>query len=55
MYFIAIRLDNGEYRIVKHVSTKEDAAYIVRKVREHKLKADVLIFDNGKYKRLINI
>lgn len=55
MYFIAIRLDNGEYRIVKHVSTKEDAAYLVRKVREHKLKADVLIQQDGKYKRLVNI
>ena len=55
MYYIAIKVQSGEWRIVKHVSTKEDAVLTLATIRSHNITAAAFITRDGKFKRLVNI
>lgn len=54
MYYIAIKYGE-EWRIIKHVETKEQAVLQLMKTRQKKKNAAVFRNDNGKFKRLINL
>ena len=55
MYYIGIKTDSGEWRIVKSCSSKEAAVLAVKRVRDHKLTAAVFVIKEGKYRKLVNI
>ena len=55
MYYIGIWTDAKEWRIVKHLTTKEDAVILLKTIRSHNLKAAAFVVRDGKYRKLVNL